>query len=84
MNFGAIIDYGFNTNSQNLVVCGSYQLDEATKAKAKMSSSAHMAGFLEHKLNKNTTLRLSSGVDMKDAMTPAKFGMGLVFDMEEA
>ncbi len=80
MGFGAIIDYGFNTNSQNLVICGSYELDEATKAKAKISSSAQMAGTLEHKLNKNTTLRLSSGIDLKDAMIPAKFGIGLVFD----
>jgi|TARA_A100001015_G_scaffold317721_1_gene435421 hypothetical protein len=84
MGFGAIIDYGFNTNSQNLVICGSYTLDEATHAKAKISSSAQMAGTLEHKLNKNVTLRLSSGVDMKDAMIPAKFGIGLVFDAEES
>lgn len=78
--FGAMIDYRFNTNSQNLVICGSYELDDATKAKAKISSSAQMAGTLEHKLHKNITMNISSGVDIRDAMIPAKFGLGLVFD----
>ena len=80
--FGALVDYSFNVNSQNLAIGASYKFDEKLQVKAKVSSSAQLAGQMKHQINDSVHINLSTGVDMRDSMVPAKFGIGLVFDFK--
>lgn len=78
--YGAIVDYSFHVNSQNLAVGASYKFDENLSVKGKLSSSAQLAGLMTHKINETVKITLAGGVDLRDSLVPAKVGIGLVFD----
>ena len=78
--YGAIVDYSFHVNSQNLAVGASYKFDENLSVKGKLSSSAQLAGLMTHKINESVKITLAGGVDLRDSLIPAKVGLGLEFD----
>ena len=78
--YGAVVDYSFYVNSQNLAVGASYKIDEKLFVKGKMSSSAQLAGMMTHRINDSVKISLAGGVDLRDSFIPPKIGIGLVFD----
>lgn len=78
--FGAVVDYSFHVNSQNLAVGASYKIDDNLMVKGKLSSSAQLAGSMSHKINDSMKINLAGGVDLRDSFIPPKIGIGLVFD----